>query len=67
MKFVRFNKKNVVLEVKNNEICLLLNAVNEICNGIKLQNFENIVGANLESTRAILESLSSIYKDGLNE
>lgn len=66
MKFIRFNGQNIVFEAKNNEICFLSNAMNEVCNGIRLQDFENTVGTDIESACAILQSLNLIYKDGVN-
>lgn len=63
MKSIKFNKSKIVLELTNDELGVLSNALNEVCNGIKVLNFEKTIGIDIDAARGLLKSLTLIYKE----
>lgn len=62
MDLIKINQDNIILEMSKNELGVLGGALNEVCNGIKVREFDVRMGMNIENVRVILESLISIYK-----
>ena len=62
MNAIEINKDKIVLELSRNELGVLSNALNEVCNGIEVWEFDTRMGIKIENARIILESLTSIYK-----
>ena len=51
------------LELTLEEVCIVRNALNEICNGIALQGeFETRIGATLAAARALLQRIAEITR-----
>lgn len=63
MDTIKINKDNIILEISKDELAVLGNALNEVCNGIKVREFDIRMGINIDDARNILESLISIYKE----
>jgi hypothetical protein len=54
---------HVRLDLTAEEVCIVQNSLNEICNGIDLQGeFETRIGATLAATRALLQRVAAIGK-----
>ena len=62
MNAIKINKDKIVLELSKDELGVLSNALNEVCNGIEVWEFDTRMGIKIENARIILESLTSIYK-----
>ena len=62
MNAIKICKDKIVLELSQDELGVLSNALNEVCNGIEVWEFDTRMGINIENARIILESLTSIYK-----
>lgn len=62
MNTIKINKDKIVLELSIDELGVLSNALNEVCNGIEVWEFDTRIGVRIENARVILESLTSIYK-----
>lgn len=62
MNAIKIDKDKIILELSRDELGVLSNALNEVCNGIEVWEFEKRVGVKMEDARFILESLTSIYK-----
>jgi len=62
MNAIKINKDKIVLELSKDELGVLSNALNEVCNGIEVWEFDTRMGIKIENARIILEFLNSIYK-----
>jgi hypothetical protein len=50
----------VTLSVSEEELILLCNALNEVCNGLDVDEFDTRMGATLDKARQLLDDLSKI-------
>jgi hypothetical protein len=55
---------NTTIKLDPNEIWPLLNILNEVCHGISINNFENVIGA---KKHAVIDLLEKISKDEKKE
>jgi hypothetical protein len=62
MNAIKINKDKIILELSADELGVLSNALNEVCNGIEVWEFDTRMGIKIENARIILEALTSIYK-----
>ena len=60
MRFKIENDKNIQLQLSEEELIILNNALNEICNGIEVPEFETRIGANLEKVKTLLMSTGNV-------
>ena len=67
MKIVLRTEKQILLTLSSEEICGIANALNEVCNGIDIEDseFETRLGASRESLRGILSSINETPHDSL--
>lgn len=63
MDAIKINKDKITLELSKDELGVLSNALNEVCNGIEVWEFDTRIGMSIEKARNILESLTSIYNE----
>lgn len=64
MKLIECKKdKVIVLELTEDEVGLLTNALNEVCNGIEVWEFDTRLGATIEEARRTLSEMGSIYRE----
>ena len=61
MNAIVINKDRIILELSQDELGVLGNALNEVCNGIEIWEFDTPMGIKIENAKIILESLNSIY------
>ncbi len=50
------------VELTIEDVTLITNALNEVCNGIDLPEFSTRLGATLEDARALLRQVNDIYR-----
>ena len=62
MNAIKINKDKIILEISKDELGVLSNALNEVCNGIEVWEFDTRMGIKIDNARVMLESLTSIYK-----
>lgn len=60
MNAIKNDKDKVVLEISRDELGVLCNALNEVCNGIEVWEFDTRMGVKIENAKIILASLASI-------
>lgn len=53
-------EKNAQLTISENELLILNSALNEICNGISVPEFETRIGASREEAYALLDVMGRI-------
>lgn len=56
------DKEKIILEISKEELGVICNALNEVCNGIEIWEFETRLGIKLENARILLDNLISTYK-----
>jgi hypothetical protein len=61
MNAIKINEDKITLEISKDELGVLGNALNEVCNGIEVWEFDTRMGIKIEDARDILDSLISIY------
>ncbi len=52
----------MTIELKKDELGIICNALNEICNGIDVFEFETRIGAAFDEVKDLLEKATDIYK-----
>ena len=63
MKLLRLvTNEQVEIELNKNELGIICNALNEICNGIDVFEFETRIGANVDDVKELLKKVLEIYK-----
>lgn len=62
MNVAKISKEKIILELSKDELGVLSNALNEVCNGIEVWEFETRIGITSEDAKAILKFLTSTYK-----
>ncbi|MCE5315830.1 MAG: hypothetical protein LLG04_00520 [Parachlamydia sp.] len=55
--------KKIVLKVTEDEIYLLINALNEVCYGIEVWEFDSRLGTTIEEAGRTLSTMGSIYRE----
>ncbi|EOW7155663.1 TPA: hypothetical protein ACPZLQ_003231 [Yersinia enterocolitica] len=60
MDTVSVDKKKTELSLDNNELLILYSALNEVCNGISVPEFETRIGASKEAAFTLLNDLGRI-------
>ncbi|CNI84642.1 Uncharacterised protein [Yersinia frederiksenii] len=60
MDAVSDDKKKTELSLDNNELLILYSALNEVCNGISVPEFETRIGASKEAAFTLLNDLGRI-------
>jgi hypothetical protein len=66
MNIIKVYNNRIVLEVSSDELGVFVNALNEVCNGIEVPEFDKKIGINIENAENILKFLASIYRKHLN-
>lgn len=61
MDIIKISKEKVILELSKDELGVLSNALNEVCNGIEVWEFDTRMGITIGGAKIILASLTSIY------
>ncbi|MBA3721682.1 MAG: hypothetical protein H0W88_04705 [Parachlamydiaceae bacterium] len=61
MNAIQINKNKIILEVTKDELGVLSNALNEVCNGIEIWEFDTRMGIKIEEARDMLKKLNSFY------
>lgn len=62
MNEINVKKDKIILELSKDELGVLINALNEVCNGIEVWEFDTRIGIDIEKARLFLESLIFIYQ-----
>ncbi|MBN9378016.1 MAG: hypothetical protein BGO14_00845 [Chlamydiales bacterium 38-26] len=52
----------IIIELTKRELGVIINALNEVCNGIEVWEFDTRMGITIEDARVFLKSLGSLYK-----
>ena len=60
MDAVSVDEKKTELSLNNNELLILYSALNEVCNGISVPEFETRIGASKEAAFTLLNDLGRI-------
>ena len=60
MEILEHLKGKAVIRFSNDELIILNNALNEICNGVDIPQFETRVGYPRERVEALLEQINSV-------
>lgn len=61
MNAIAINKDKIILELSSDELRVLSNALNEVCNGIEVWEFDTRMGVKIDDARNILDFLVSTY------
>jgi len=62
MKIKSLTKHNVVLEFTREELDIIKNALNEVCHGIEIEEFQTRMGEDLEDVKQFLDQIWDITK-----
>ena len=60
MEILERSKGKAVISFSNDELVILNNALNEICNGVDIPQFETRVGYPRERVEALFEQINSV-------
>ena len=60
MKFTGMRGHQFEVQLSYNELLVVNNALNEVCNGIEVPEFHARIGASLEDVQRVLEALGNI-------
>ncbi len=63
MDVLKFINKKVILSFSKEELCVICNAINEVCNGIEVWEFETRMAISAEGAQLILDKLLSVYNN----
>lgn len=61
MNIIKINKDKITIDLSKDELGVLSNALNEVCNGIEVWEFDTRIGVEIENARILLESLNLAY------
>lgn len=56
------NKERILLELTSNELASIVNSLNEVCNGLKIANFDQKLGTSKEEVNKYLDYLIELHK-----
>jgi hypothetical protein len=62
MKIERMDAGIIKLEITASELGILNNALNEICNGIDVPEFETRIGCSLEEAAELLKTINTVLR-----
>jgi hypothetical protein len=62
MDSIILNKEKIFLKFSKDELLLLCNSLNEVCNGIEVPEFDSRIGASIEETEIILKFLGRSFE-----
>lgn len=62
MKIIKTENKKADIQFSNHEISALKQILNELCNGIKVENFEKKIGTSKQRARKLLSYISNLKK-----
>ena len=62
MNAIDIKKDKILIELSRDELGVLCNALNEVCNGIEVWEFDTRIGIQIGEARMMLKSLTSIYR-----
>jgi hypothetical protein len=48
------------IEISQEELAIIANSMNEVCNGIDIDEFDTRIGASIESVKQLLREVGSI-------
>jgi hypothetical protein len=57
----------ITLELSKDELGVICNALNEVCNGIEVWEFDTRMGIKMDQAKLFLESLALIYSKASKE
>ena len=60
MKLERKETRDAIVRLNRQELVILNNALNEVCNGLDLDEFSIRMGAEIEEVEALLKEVGSI-------
>lgn len=63
MKLQHISNETVIIEFSKNDLGLIDNALNEVCNGIEVKDFDRKMGVTIDDARKILRDLTSFYRE----
>ncbi len=52
----------VVVTLTSNDLMIMCNALNEVCNGLDILEFATRMGVNKEEALALMKTLGSVYE-----
>ncbi|MBA2726549.1 MAG: hypothetical protein H0U49_00045 [Parachlamydiaceae bacterium] len=64
MKEINIDDGKVILNLSKDDLAALINALNEVCRGFKVDEFEKQIGVSKEEAKNLLLFLSSVYTNG---
>lgn len=62
MNAIEIGKQKITLEFSKDELGIIANALNEVCNGIEVWEFDTRMGISIEEARNMLKALTAIYR-----
>lgn len=62
MKTIQISTTKITVELTKEELGVITNALNEVCNGIDVWEFDTRMGIDIKEARSFLELLTSTYK-----
>jgi hypothetical protein len=63
MKHLRIGSSLVEISISRDELLIINNALNEVCNGIEVPEFETRIGATMEMANALLQSFGKLMNE----
>ena len=60
MRLLRAGREQADVRLSLNELCLINNALNEVCHGIDVPEFDTRLGASRDQTRALLDQIGAV-------
>jgi hypothetical protein len=63
MKVVKVTSSHALVEMDMGELLVINNALNEVCNGIDIPEFDTRIGASIADTRLLLGRIGQIIDD----
>jgi hypothetical protein len=62
MKLIKKQGENTVISVTSDELIIVNNALNEVCNGLYIDEFETRIGFSIEQVNKLLVDLQDALK-----
>jgi len=63
MNAIKINRETIIIELSKDELGVLTNALNEVCNSIEVWEFDTRMGVTIEDAQVILQHLAKIYRE----
>lgn len=64
MKLLKRDGSRYTIEIEESELTLLNNALNEVCNGIEVPEFETRLGHTPDAAKSLLNRINSLLPAG---